>query len=116
MEVRTLPEVQTTADETSDRFKDFAHECLTKIDSHLETNRERAAEMTDISEKVVDVTSPDNIDHLQVRARPLENPRVTLWLKDCPVWANDAWEETIYPFGINAYNGDVEVTFDVRPF
>ena len=103
-------------DDDSEDLNDFAETAMEEIRDHLEQNRDEAKSFTDVQEDLDDVFANDNIDHLDIRGRAFENPKVTLWLKDCPTWANDAWTDTIYPFGLNAFNGKVTVTFDVRPF
>lgn len=94
----------------------FVESVIPKIVSHLAENRETAKGMTDVTKTVKDVLDADNVRDIEVRAEPLENPRVTVWLRDCPVWANTATQVHHYPFGINAYNGKVETIIDVRQF
>jgi hypothetical protein len=116
MEARNLPKIDEplAVDEDSEQLTEFAEAAITLMESHLESNRSLLPD--DDRDSVDKVVSRENIDHLQIRSRPFENPRVTLWLKDCPTWANDAWRETFHPFGLNDYNGKVTATFDVRPF
>jgi len=118
MEARNLPKIDGPIDVeiTDDKRNTFAESAMALIESHLESNWETAAQLSYQDENVEDVLDYGNIDHLQIRSRPFENPRMTLWLKDCPTWANDAWTETFHPFGFNSYNGKVQATFDVRPF
>jgi len=118
MEARNLPRIEAPidVDRDSDDLQDFAKASIDLIESHLEANRKEAQGITDVEKTLNEVLANNNTRSLDVRARPLENPKVTLWLKDCPVWANDAWTETFHPFGLNAFNGKVTVTFDVRPF
>jgi len=110
--------VDTNIDES--QAIDFSESALKNIKSNLESNLGEARGMTDrfdeSSDSVEDVLSPENVREIQVRARPLENPKVTVRLKNCPIWANDAWTDYIYPNGINSYNGKVTTSFDVRPF
>lgn len=104
--------------------RSFVSEALDEVRDKLEDNRKAAAsfsmnvdETYEAEPTVDDVLDPDNVESIKVRARPFENPRVTVWLKGTrPAWANDAWTDTFYPHGLNAYNGKVQTTFDVRPF
>jgi len=118
MEGRNLPRIDEPIgnDVDDERLTEFAKAAFTLIESHLETNRKEAESFTEVTESLNDVLANHNTRSLDVRAQPLENPKVTLWLKDCPVWANDSWTETFHPFGMNDYNGKVTVTLDVRPF
>lgn len=98
----------------------FTESALGNIRTELKSNLGEARGMTDrfdeSSDDVSDVLAPENVRQIQVRARPLENPKVTVWLKNCPIWANHAWTDYIYPEGMSAYNGKVTTSFDVRPF
>ena len=96
---------------------EFIEEALKNIRGHLQSNVNQFKNMSnDGVEEVEEILEVDNVDHIQIRARAFENPRVTVWLKDCPTHANDAWNDKIYPKGMNAYNGKVYTTFDVRQF
>lgn len=97
-------------------LEQFAEEAMTEIASHLHHNEQEAHGLTEVTHTVDELISDENVRSFDIRARPFENPKVTLWLSDCPIWANDSWRSQIYPFGLNAYNGKVTVTFDVRPF
>jgi hypothetical protein len=103
-----------------DEAQSFAEAALGNIRTKLKSNLGEARGMTDrfneSSDGVDEILSPENVREIQVRARPLENPKVTVWLKDAPIWANDAWTDYIYPNGLNAYNGKVTTSFDVREF
>ena len=114
----TLPRIEAPIgiDRDDDDLVQFAEKSLETITEHIEHNQQEAYGLTDVKQTVDEVLAVHNTRSLDIRARPLENPKVTLWLKDCPVWANDAWTDTIYPKGLNAFNGKVTVTFDVRPF
>lgn len=118
MEARNLPRIEApiNVDSDSDDLQEFAESSVKLIRSHLEQNRKEAEGMTDVEQTLDEVLANHNTRSLDIRARPLENPKVTLWLKDCPIWANDAWTETFHPWGLNDFNGKVTVTFDVRPF
>lgn len=118
MEEVTLPElgVPINHERDDEELILFAETAMDEIREHLEHNQQEAYGLTDVEKTVDEVLSDDNMQSLDIRARPLENPRATLWLKDCPVWANDAWDGYTYPKDINAYNGKVHVVFDVRPF
>lgn len=98
--------------------REFVQEALSEIRSKLEDNRETAKSMGHTGEPTVDeILDPERVDSIEVRARPFENPRVTVWLKrsSAVTWANDAWRTTFYPHGLNAYNSKVTTSFDVRP-
>ena len=114
----TLPRIEAPIgiDRDDGDLVQFAEKSLNEIREHISENRNDAAVFTDVEQTLDEVLANHNSRSLDIRARPLENPKVTLWLKDCPVWANDAWTDTIYPKGMNAYNGKVTVTFEVRPF
>ncbi len=118
MEGRNLPRIEApiNMERDDERLTDFVKEAVTLIESHLEHNHQEAHGLTDVEKSVDEVLANHNTRSVEVRARPLENPKVTLWLKDCPIWANDSWRETFHPFGMNDYNGKVTVTLDVRPF
>ncbi len=118
MEGRNLPRIEAplNMERDDDDLVEFVEAAVTLMESHLEANHKEAQLITDVEKSVEDVFANHNTRSVEVRALPLENPRVTLWLKDCPVWANDAWTETFHPKGLNAYNGKVQATFDVRPF
>ena len=118
MEEITIPRIEAPIgiDREDEELVQFAQKSLNEIRDHLEQNRDEAKSFTDVQSDLDEVLAVHNTRSLDIRARPLENPKVTLWLKDCPVWANDAWTDTIYPKGLNAFNGAVRVTFDVRPF
>lgn len=118
MEARNLPRIEEPigTEPDDERLQEFAQSAMTLIESHIESNRSEAESFTDVDETLDDVLATNNTRSLDIRAQPLENPKVTLWLKDCPMWANDAWSETFHPWGLNDYNGKVTVTFDVRPF
>lgn len=113
----TLPELDVPiADVPADELEQFAQKSMEAVRDTLEQNRDEAKSFSDVQESLDEVLSNDNIRSMDIRARPLENPKVTLWLKDCPIWANTAWTETIIPRSRNSYNGKVQVTLDVRPF
>lgn len=96
---------------------DFTESALGNVVAKLQSNLGEARAMgKDGGKTVAEVLDPENVREIQVRARPLENPKITVWLKDAPIWANDAWRDYIYPHGLNAYNGKVTTSFDVRPF
>ena len=118
MEAHQLPKIEAPihVDRDSDELKTFVEKSMTLIESVLESNHKDAQAFTDVDKSVDDVLDNDNIRSVEVRARPLENPKVTLWLKDCPTWANHAWRETFHPFGMSSFNGKTTVSFDVRPF
>jgi hypothetical protein len=119
MEEMTLPEIGAPAgiDRDDETLTEMVEYALDVAESHLSDNREQADRMgMSPSGTVEDVLDNENIREVDVRARPFENPRITIWLSDCPTWANDAWRETGHPFGLNDYNGKVTATFDVRPF
>lgn len=118
MEARNLPRIETHigTERDDDEVQEFAEAATTLIESHIEANREEATAFKDVKKSVDEVLANHNMRSLEIRDRHLENPKVTLWLKDCPVWANDSWRETFHPWGLNYYNGKVTVTFDVRPF
>jgi wobble nucleotide-excising tRNase len=117
MEEQNLPQIDEPLADLSDAILNkFSVEAMTLIESHLETNRDEADAFTDVEKTLDEVLANHNTRSLEIRAQPLENPKVTLCLKDCPVWANDSWRETFHPFGLNHYNGKVTVTLDVRPF
>ena len=118
MEGTNLPKIDAPAgiDRDNEELRNLVEEALDEMESHLEQNRKDAATFTDVEQSLDEVLSLDNIRSVDVRARPFENPKVTLWLKDCPIWANDAWTDYIYPRGLNAYNGKTYTSFDVRPF
>lgn len=117
-EATNLPRLEAPIgmDKTDDELVQFAETAMETIRDHLEQNRDEAKSFTDVQESLDETLANHNTRSLDIRARQLENPKVTLWLKDCPIWANDAWTDTIYPKGLNAFNGKVTVTFDVRPF
>jgi hypothetical protein len=97
----------------------FVETALDAIRGNLRSNLREARQMTDRfdeSDDVDGVLAPENAREISVRAKPFENPRVTVWLNDAPIWANDAWRETIFPHGVSAYNGKVETTLDTRQF
>lgn len=118
MEGRNLPRIEAplNVDRDSADLQKFVEESMVLIQSHLETNHQEAHSFTDVSKSVDEVLANNNTRSVEVRAQPLENPQVTLWLKDCPIWANDSWRETFHPFGLNYYNGKITVTIDVRSF
>ncbi len=99
-----------------DDVTDFVDAALSQFRAKLKSNRGAAKAMTDVTMSVDEVLSPENVREIEVRAEPFENPKVTLWLRDCPIWANDSWTDYIYPDGLNAYNGKVHTTFDSREF
>jgi hypothetical protein len=112
----TAVETPIGIDRHNEQLREFVASAMTLVESHLEHNHQEAHGLTDVDKSVDEVLSRENIKEVQVRARQLENPRVTVWLKDCPIWANDAWTETFHPWDINDYNGKVTATLDVRPF
>jgi len=94
----------------------FVDAALSEVAESLEANRKDAEKMgIDASETVEEVLAPENVREIDVRARPLENPKVTVWLADCPTWANTADKAYCYPRGLNAYNSKLTYTYDVRP-
>lgn len=116
MEGTTLPKINAHSELDTDDLHGFVDEALSNVRDHIERNRDEVASFTDVEHELDEVLDNENIVEVQVRARPFENPRVTVWLKNAPAWADDAWKDHIYPNGINAYNGRVNVLFDVRPF
>lgn len=117
MEGDQLPRIEAPITDVDDEeLRTFAEVAFDAIRNHLDGNREEAKSFTDVDKSLDEVLAVHNTRSLDIRARPLENPKVTLWLKDCPIWANDAWEDNFNPRGLNAYNGNVNVTLDVRPF
>jgi hypothetical protein len=102
-------------DSDDESLRQFAETAMSEIRDHLSDNREHPR-VHGTEPTLDEALANNNTRSLDIRARQLENPKVTLWLKDCPLWANDAWTATIYPDGLNSYNGKVTVTFDVRPF
>lgn len=117
MEGDNLPRIEEPISNEieNDELHTFAECAFERIRVRLDENRE-TTRMTNVEKTLEEVLANHNTRTIDIRAKPLENPKVTLWLKDCPIWANDSWTETIYPNGMNAYNGKTTVTFDVRPF
>lgn len=119
MEGSSLPPTDALAADTDDaeKIENFVETAMEAVRGQLAINRDDAKSITGGVDKTVEeVLDHDNIQNVQLRAKSLENPRVTVWLSDCPTWANTAWNETVYPEGLNSYNGKVNVTFDVRPY
>ena len=115
-ETLDLPQIEPPVSmDVDEDVRTFAHKAMEEIMSKVSENREEAKAFQDVDMKVDDVLDQENIHSVDIRARRLENPKVTLWLSDCPTWANGAWQSEIRPNGLNAYNGRVTVSFDVRP-
>jgi len=114
----TIPRIEPPAgfEKGNDDLQRFVDLAMSEIENYLSKNMEQAKTFTDVEETVQEVLANHNTRSLEVRARPLENPRVTLWLKDCPLWAKDSWETHIFPWASHTYNGKVTVTVEVRPF
>ena len=111
-----LDQVKTFGHDDEEALIDFVEAAIPEIREHLENNREQAQNVTSVEKSVSDVLSAENVRDIEVRARAFENPKVTVWLRECPMWANDATRTTFHPHGLNAYNGKVTMSFDVRPF
>lgn len=111
-----LIDTPVSLDQQEEEVRSFVEEALKNVRGTLRSNRREAKQMTDVSSDVDDVLDPDNVHEIQVRAKPFENPKITVWLSDCPIWANYAWKDVIHPRGTDAYNGKVTTAFDVRPF
>jgi hypothetical protein len=118
MEARKLPKVEAPdgVDRDSVKLTQFTEAATTVIKSQLKHNRQSARDVKNIAIGAEDVLGYDNIRSLDISAEPLHNPRVILWLKDCPTWANDSWSETFRPYTDTHKKEVVTVTFDVRPF
>jgi len=112
-----LPDIEPPVSmDVDEDVRNFARESMSEITDYLSSRRTEAQTFQEIDTKVDEVLDNDNIHELDIRARRLENPKVTLWLSDCPTWANGSWRSAIYPNGLNAFNGRVTVYLDVRPF
>ena len=112
-----LPDIEPPVSmDVDEDVRSFARESMSEITDYLSSRRTEAQTFQEIDTKVDEVLDNDNIHELDIRARRLENPKVTLWLSDCPTWANGSWRSAIYPNGLNAFNGRVTVYLDVRPF
>ena len=118
MEARNLPEIEMPPgiDSDSTKARQFVESATNLIKARLHHNRQAARDVKNIAIGAEDVLAYDNTRSLDIRAEPLHNPRVILWLNDCPVWANDSWSETFHPY-VDTHKKEVTtVTFDVRPF
>lgn len=116
--LETLADAHVGSEDTDD-MRDFVLTALAEIHSKIENQRDEARSMgmlNDDAPNTNEVLAPDNVRDIDVRCLPLENPRITVWLRDCPAWANNAGNDHCWPQGINAYNGKVHYVWDVRPF
>jgi len=55
---------------------------------------------------------PDNVRDIKVRNRELADPKVTVWLNDCPTFANTASTRTL----VDIHGNDCHAVLDVREF
>jgi hypothetical protein len=118
MEARNLPKVEMPPgiDSDSTKARQFVESATNLINARLHRNRREAQDVKNIAIGAEDVLAYDNTRSLDIRAEPLHNPRVILWLDDCPNWASDSWSETFHPYVDTDKKEVTTVTFDVRPF
>lgn len=106
------------SDAEAEAFADFIEAALGEAEDMLKSNREYAERrgMDEDPQSVESVLSPDNVRDVEWEADRFKGKRVTVWLRDCPTWANDAQKRT-FPVGdLNQRNRQVRAVIDVRPF
>lgn len=103
-------------DEIAD-FTAFMKAALGQAHAMIGDNRTDAVQMMDVEKTVDNVLSPENVRDVDWEADRFTGKRVTVWLRDCPTWANDADTREFYvDGGLNKRNGKVSAVIDVRPF
>jgi hypothetical protein len=100
MELRNLPEVKGPKEANTDKSetREFVNAVMSLIESKFETTRQDVEFWWNVDTDVDDVITWDNIDVIDVEAGPYQNPTVTVFVEECPKWADDQWEERFHPF------------------
>lgn len=105
-------------EDEAEAFADFIEAGLSSARDMLADNLADARMMdkADGDTDVSDVLNPENVRDVEWEATRFGGKRITIWLRDAPIWANTASTRSFGVGDINARNRDVQAVIDVRPF
>lgn len=102
--------VSKLAEPTDELIDDVAD----TVRSQIAQNRSEYEGMGNSPEQSVDdVLSDENVREVDVRSDAWQDPKVTVWLRDCPIWANWAGTEKLIR---TDGRRDLHYVLDIRPF
>lgn len=101
-------------DESSRGFIELEEDALNEAVDQLADNRKEAERMgRDPEQTVGDVLSEDNVRDVEFYNRDWQDPKVTIWLRECPTWANWAGNKKLIRIDGRR---DLHYVLDVRKF
>lgn len=97
-------------DEESEGFAELAEDAIREAERQLHENH---GHVTGPTKSVEDTLDPHNVRYFEIEKTDWQDPKVTIWLQECPHYANWAGTRKVVR---TDQRGDLHYTLDIRPF